>query len=74
MVPAAMYLNPDDAARLAVNADTRVQFTWEGSHWRLPVVLSERLAPGLLGLPLGVSGIPTALHHQQIRDLQEAIL
>lgn len=74
MVPAAVYLNPDDAARLAVNADTRVQFTWEGSHWRLPVVLSERLAPGLLGLPLGVSGIPTALHHQQIRDLQEAIL
>lgn len=74
MAPAVVYLNPDDAARLAVNAGTRVQLTWEGSHWRLPVVLSERLAPGLLGLPLGLSGIPTALHHQQIRDLQEAIL
>jgi NADH-quinone oxidoreductase subunit G len=74
MAPAQLHLNPVDAARLAVNTGTLVEFGWEGNHWRLPVVISEWLAPGLLGLPLGLAGLPTALHHQQIRDLQEAIL
>ena len=36
-------------------------FSWGGNHWRLRLRLSDALAPGLAGLPLGVNGLPTAL-------------
>ena len=68
-----LVLNPADAARLALHAGHLVAFSWGGHHWRLTLRISERLAPGLLGLPLGAHGLPTALHQAYVTDLQEAI-
>ncbi|MDX7920492.1 NADH-quinone oxidoreductase subunit NuoG [Aeromonas media] len=68
-----LVLNPADAARLALHGGHLVAFSWGGHHWRLRLRISERLAPGLLGLPLGAHGLPTALHLAYVTDLQEAI-
>ena len=68
-----LYLNPQDAARLGLSAGL-VEFEWEGSHWRLQLQLSDELATGLMGLPLGLPGLPTALHHQPITTVREAVL
>ena len=40
---------------------------------KLTLRLSEHLTAGLVGLPLGVNGLPTALHQQYLANLQEAI-
>lgn len=74
MAPACLYLNPADADRLGLHEGVPVEFAWQGQHWRLPVSLRAELALGLAGLPLGMPGLPTALHHQVIRELREAIL
>ncbi|HHQ4454806.1 NADH-quinone oxidoreductase subunit NuoG [Aeromonas hydrophila] len=68
-----LVLNPADANRLALSAGSPVAFSWGGHHWRLTLRLSEHLAAGLVGLPLGVNGLPTALHQQYLANLQEAI-
>ncbi|ELM3749440.1 MULTISPECIES: NADH-quinone oxidoreductase subunit NuoG [Aeromonas] len=68
-----LVLNPADANRLSLSAGNQVAFSWGGHHWRLTLRLSEHLAAGLVGLPLGVSGLPTALHQQYLANLQEAI-
>ncbi|USV59152.1 NADH-quinone oxidoreductase subunit NuoG [Aeromonas encheleia] len=68
-----LVLNPSDAARFALHAGNLVAFSWGGHHWRLTLRVSERLAQGLLGLPLGAHGLPTALHQAYVTDLQEAI-
>lgn len=68
-----LVLNPADANRLSLNAGSQVAFSWGGHHWRLTLRLSEHLSAGLVGLPLGVSGLPTALHQQYLANLQEAI-
>lgn len=68
-----LVLNPADAARLALNAGSLVALSWGGNHWRLTLRVSHHLAQGLLGLPLGANGLPTALHHAFIDNLQEAI-
>ncbi|WP_323937512.1 NADH-quinone oxidoreductase subunit NuoG [Aeromonas hydrophila] len=68
-----LVLNPADANRLALSAGSQVAFSWGGHHWRLTLRLSEHLAAGLVGLPLGVNGLPTALHQQYLANLQEAI-
>ncbi len=68
-----LVLNPADANRLALNAGNQVAFSWGGHHWRLTLRLSEHLSTGLVGLPLGVNGLPTALHQQYLANLQEAI-
>ena len=68
-----LVLNPADAARLALKAGNQVSFSWGGNHWRLKLRLSHALAQGLLGLPLGVNGLPTALQQAYINNLQEAI-
>ena len=69
----ALVLNPADAARLALGAGSQVAFSWGGNHWRLALRLSDKLAQGLVGLPLGVNGLPTALHHALLDNLQEVI-
>ena len=71
MAEARLYLNNSDSARLGFPAGGLVEFSWGGSSWRLPVALSDQLAPGLVGLPLGQADLPRALHHQQIVDLRE---
>ena len=53
----------------------RVQNTrWTpGGHWRLALRLSDQLKPGLIGLPLGMAGLPSVLQHARLTELQEAI-
>ncbi|WP_429042532.1 NADH-quinone oxidoreductase subunit NuoG [Aeromonas hydrophila] len=68
-----LVLNPADANRLALSAGSLVAFSWGGHHWRLALRLSEHLTAGLVGLPLGINGLPTALHQQYLANLQEAI-
>lgn len=73
MGAAELTLNPADAARFGLAAASQVAFSWQGGHWRLPLRLSEQLKPGLLGLPLGMAGLPTAMNAALISELQEAI-
>ncbi|MGR1224434.1 NADH-quinone oxidoreductase subunit NuoG [Aeromonas veronii] len=68
-----LVLNPLDAQRLALHAGNQVSFSWGGSHWQLRLRLSEQLSAGLVGLPLGVNGLPTALQQASITNLQEVI-
>ncbi|HDX8367106.1 TPA: NADH-quinone oxidoreductase subunit NuoG [Aeromonas dhakensis] len=68
-----LVLNPADANRLALSVGSQVTFSWGGNHWRLRLRVSDALARGLVGLPLGVNGLPTALHHALIDNLQEVI-
>ena len=68
-----LVLNPLDAQRLALHAGNQVSFSWGGSHWQLRLRLIEQLSAGLVGLPLGVNGLPTALQQASITNLQEVI-
>ncbi len=68
-----LVLNPFDADRLALHGGSQVSFAWGGSHWQLRLRLSEQLSAGLVGLPLGVNGLPTALQQASITNLQEVI-
>lgn len=68
-----LVLNPADASRLSLSAGSQVALSWGGNHWRMTLRVSHHLAQGLLGLPLGANGLPTALHHAFIDNLQEAI-
>ncbi|MFQ1694593.1 NADH-quinone oxidoreductase subunit NuoG [Aeromonas veronii] len=68
-----LVLNPLDAQRLALHGGSQVSFSWGGSHWQLRLRLSEQLSTGLVGLPLGVNGLPTALQQASITNLQEVI-
>ncbi|MFM5403227.1 NADH-quinone oxidoreductase subunit NuoG [Aeromonas veronii] len=68
-----LVLNPADAQRLALHAGNQVSFSWGGSHWQLRLRLSEQLSAGLVGLPLGVNGLPTAMQQASITNLQEVI-
>lgn len=68
-----LVLNPLDAQRLALQGGSQVSFSWGGSHWQLRLRLSEQLSAGLVGLPLGVNGLPTALQQASITNLQEVI-
>ncbi|WP_421228092.1 NADH-quinone oxidoreductase subunit NuoG [Aeromonas enteropelogenes] len=68
-----LVLNPADATRLALRAGSQVALSWGGSHWQLRLRLSDQLAAGLVGLPLGVNGLPTALAQARLDNLQEVI-
>lgn len=68
-----LVLNPLDAQRLALHGGSQVSFSWGGSHWQLRLRLSEQLSAGLVGLPLGVNGLPTALQQASITNVQEVI-
>ncbi|QMS78158.1 NADH-quinone oxidoreductase subunit NuoG [Aeromonas veronii] len=68
-----LVLNPLDAQRLALHGGNQVSFSWGGNHWQLRLRLSEQLSAGLVGLPLGVNGLPTALQQASITNLQEVI-
>lgn len=73
MTEPELVLNPLDAQRLALHGGNQVSFSWGGSHWQLRLRLSEQLSAGLVGLPLGVNGLPTALQQASITNLQEVI-
>ena len=65
-------LNPADAAKLGVNAGTRVSFSYDGNMVTLPVEISEGLTAGQVGLPMGMSGIAPVLAGAHLEDLKEA--
>ncbi|WP_016584988.1 molybdopterin-dependent oxidoreductase, partial [Yersinia pestis] len=68
-----VMVNPADAAALGVNLGTLVEFNCAGQTLRLPVRLSDTLAPGQVGLPLGLPGIPPILVGARVEDLREAV-
>ena len=65
-------LNPADAAKLGVNAGTRVSFSYDGNTVTLPVEIAEGLTAGQVGLPMGMPGIAPVLAGARLEDLQEA--
>lgn len=65
-------LNPADAAKLGVNAGTRVSFSYDGNTVTLPVEIAEGLTRGQVGLPMGMSGIAPVLAGAHLEDLKEA--
>lgn len=65
-------LNPADAAKLGVNAGAMVSFSVEGQTLSLPLVISEGLTAGQVGLPMGMPGIAPVLAGARIDSLQEA--
>ncbi|MGR8006588.1 molybdopterin-dependent oxidoreductase, partial [Escherichia coli] len=62
-------LNPADAAKLGVNAGTRVSFSYDGNTVTLPVEIAEGLTAGQVGLPMGMSGIAPVLAGAHLEDL-----
>ena len=65
-------LNPADAAKLGVNAGAKVSFSYEGQTISLPLVISEGLVEGQVGLPMGMPGIAPVLAGARLENLQEA--
>ncbi len=66
-------LNPADAAKLGVNPGAMLSFSVEGQTLRLPLVISEGLTAGQVGLPMGMPGIALGLlTGSRIDSLQEA--
>ena len=47
-------LNPADAAKLGVNAGANIAFSYEGQTISLPLIISESLTAGQVGLPMGM--------------------
>ena len=68
----SIKLNPADAAKLGVNAGTRVSFSYDGNTVTLPVEIAEGLTAGQVGLPMGMSGIAPVLAGAHLEDLKEA--
>ena len=61
-----------EAERLGVNDGALISLTVAGQALRLPVKVSEDLALGLVGLPVGFAGIPAAIAGATATGLQEA--
>ena len=65
-------LNPADAAKLGVNAGARIAFSYDGQTISLPLIISEGLAAGQVGLPMGMPGIAPVMAGGRLDNLQEA--
>lgn len=72
MPEARIRLNPADAARLGVNEGAVLSFAIDGLTMRLPLTLTEGLAVGQVGLPMGMPGVAPVLAGAQLDNLQEA--
>lgn len=73
MPQATVRLNPADAAKLGVNEGAMLTCSWEGHAITLPLTLSEGLAPGQVGLPMGMPGIAPVLAGARLDNLREAL-
>lgn len=62
----------DEAARLGVNDGALLALRVNGQALRLPLQVRDDLAVGLVGLPLGLPGIPAAVAGASVTLLQEA--
>ncbi|MNC50557.1 NADH-quinone oxidoreductase subunit G [compost metagenome] len=65
-------LNPADAAKLGVNAGARISFSYEGQTISLPLIITDGLSAGQVGLPMGLPGIAPVLAGARLDNLQEA--
>ena len=65
-------LSKEDADRLGVNDGATLGFQLKGQALRLPLRIDEQLGAGLIGLPVGFAGIPTAIAGCSVEGLQEA--
>lgn len=66
-----LILNTDDATQLGLTLGAVIEFICAGQRLRLPLRCSATLAPGQVGLPLGLPGIPPILLGERIYHLQE---
>lgn len=67
-------LNRRDGERLGINNGAMIEFNCAGQSVRLPVRFSDGLTLGLVGLPLGLPGIPPVWLGQDVDNLREAAL
>ncbi|CAG9000957.1 MAG: NADH-quinone oxidoreductase subunit G [Candidatus Celerinatantimonas neptuna] len=70
----SVTLNPEDAAQLGMNEQSVLSFSWGGQSWQFPLHLSDQLASGMIGLPLGVDSLPASMAGQSIEHLQEGLV
>ena len=62
----------DEAARLGVNDGALLALRVNGQALRLPLQVRDDLAAGLVGLPVGLPGIPATVAGASVTLLQEA--
>ncbi|MXP50878.1 NADH-quinone oxidoreductase subunit NuoG [Pantoea sp. SoEX] len=65
-----LTFNTRDAIKLGFNEGNMVEFNCINEKWRFKIQLSSTLHPGLLGIPIGMPGIPLFLINKQIQDLR----
>lgn len=71
MSSAVVYLSKEDADRLHLTDGSTVSFEWDSQQFELPLKISEHLAKGLIGLPLGVMPFTPAMLSTSVESLQE---
>lgn len=71
MPEAYVALNSADAQKLNLREGQNVTFSCDGNELTLAVRISESLATGLVGLPLGFPGISPVLNGKAIDNLKE---
>ena len=67
-------LNSAEAARLGVNEGALLGLHLNDQALRLPLRILDELAVGLVGLPVGLEGIPVITAETSVTELQEATL
>lgn len=73
-IPAAyVAISVADAERIGVKDNATVIVRIVNNNLRLPVKVSSTLAPGSLGLPVGLKGIPTFVGETWAQVMQEAV-
>ncbi|MFP6798387.1 MAG: NADH-quinone oxidoreductase subunit NuoG [Pseudomonas sp.] len=70
-VPYAL-LATAEAQRLGVNDGALLSLTVKGQALRLPVQITEELAIGIVGLPVGLPGIPAQIAGAVVSHIEEA--
>ncbi|BAH82919.1 NADH-quinone oxidoreductase subunit NuoG [Candidatus Ishikawella capsulata] len=66
-----LVMNPYDAAKIGIDTEKIIEFSYVGQKFQFPLSLSSNLNKGQIGLPLGMPGIPCFLLGAYIDKLQE---
>jgi NADH-quinone oxidoreductase subunit G len=74
MPQAYVALAKAEADKLGVNDGALLSLKIGATTLRLPLIIDDNLSLGVVGLPVGLSGIPAVLFGQFAKDLQEAAL
>lgn len=74
MPSAYMVMNTADAKRININDGDTASFSCDGKQFKLPVKVSEHLAAGLIGLPVGIPSISPVLVGMEVKSLQGVAL